>query len=594
MKDNITMVEAGKYGDLQNSMTEGPDRSSSSLSICISGRDDDYMVDFKYRITTTINHLAHSICSIANPQEVEILVTDWGSRIPMAQTLDLSAEAVQVCRFIYVSPQVIRASQGGKDDFHISRAPNVAIRRARGKYILLYGADTLIQKHSLAQLMRLLNGEIHLPVDIARTFFLVPRIQVPWQFLERRPGLEEWDRYLLFCTRGTTSGAWSEMNQLLLGGAGGLMMHRFLWHQLRGLDEHFIGWGGNDNDLGFRATQNYPFLSLYGIGVTLYHMEHPPSGGRRLFAVSNPNPLYFNTELAVNDENWGLGDIVLKFQAPRKSSAPPQIELTFSSGNGSRPEQVEKILSELTSGIIREKVRSAAKSFLFRNWEIDPAQLNSAFFLAWYSRCRYPRKYLEFAVGRSLGAGAVAMSCPSAEIYKIDRWEGESPPHTPYDLTYICDYSACENLRLVNGDISTAVQRLRHSFVGPFEFDLIQIRGELLGNSARQHVFTLMSHLAKGGALVFGHSTVGEFATIWAELKGFFPRYTFFQCTDRRTGMVLAIEPPDDFDDYASLLGCIPFETEWLTSLKRKRRLLKILRQPYTRLLLSLKSKFTS
>ncbi|MEI7590939.1 MAG: hypothetical protein WCJ49_06485, partial [Deltaproteobacteria bacterium] len=266
----MDLIDKGK--NVQN-------RPSILLSICMLGRDDDYMLDFRYRITTTINHLARSIKNLKQQDKVEILVTDWGSQVPMAQTLELSPEAAEVCRFIYVPPEVIRSTQEGKDDFHVSCASNVAIRRANGKYIILYSADTLIMESSLAQMLRLLKGKIHLPVSLEQTYFMIPRFHVPWQFLERRPNLEEWDHYLLLLAKNTPLEPTKWFS--LLGDAGALLMSRFLWTELRGVDERHSGWGWTDVDLGMRVSQNYPWLSLSALGVILYHMEHPRSGRRQ-------------------------------------------------------------------------------------------------------------------------------------------------------------------------------------------------------------------------------------------------------------------------------------------------------------------------
>jgi len=40
------------------------------------------MDDFKYRITTTINHLARNLGRLGRLADVEIVVVDWGSEVP--------------------------------------------------------------------------------------------------------------------------------------------------------------------------------------------------------------------------------------------------------------------------------------------------------------------------------------------------------------------------------------------------------------------------------------------------------------------------------------------------------------------------------
>ena len=83
------MVAIDKGENVHNGDITNPNGLSKLLSFCIFGRDDDYMLDFRYRITTTINYIARNIKNLGQQGEVEILVTDWGSHAPMAHTLKL-------------------------------------------------------------------------------------------------------------------------------------------------------------------------------------------------------------------------------------------------------------------------------------------------------------------------------------------------------------------------------------------------------------------------------------------------------------------------------------------------------------------------
>jgi hypothetical protein len=372
--DRDETVQYGAVADLNS--------PSKLLSICMSGRDDDYMLDFRYRITTTINHLARSIKNLRQQDKVEILVTDWGSHVPMSQTLELSPEVAEVCRFIYVSPDVIRATQEGKDDFHAPRAFNVAIRRAKGQFIMLYNADTLIQEYPFAQVLRLLNGEIPLPVSVERTYFMMPRIDVPWQFLQRHPNLEQWDRYLLLSAKSTPLEPTTFSS---FGGAGALLTSRFLWKALRGGDERYSGWGWTDNDLGMRVSINYPWLSLSTYGVFLHHMGHKPHSGRRQHAWNNPNPWHYNPVLHVNDKDWGLGGYELEKQAPQIMSSS---ELSgcrakqhiVSEPSESWPQSFEEIVSELTSNMSIKHIEQICMFYLNEGLGLNLEDINALFF----------------------------------------------------------------------------------------------------------------------------------------------------------------------------------------------------------------------
>jgi len=576
------MIMVNKGENVRNSHVIDLNGPSKLLSICMFGRDDDYMLDFRYRITTTINHLARSIKNLGQEDKVEILVTDWGSHAPMAHTLALSPEAAEVCRFIYVPPEVIRATQEGRDDFHTSRAPNAAIRRACGKYIMVYPADTLIQQHSLEQLIRLLDGKIHLPIEVERAFFLLPRIDVPWQFLERRPNLDEWDRYLLLIAKNTPIEPTKWFARF--GGAGALMIHRRLWHELRGLDESLIGWGWNDVDLGMRASQNYPWLSLSTLGIFLYHMEHPRTG-RRQSAFTKTNPERFNAAFHMNNKDWGLGGYELEIQAPQIRCVS---ELAACRSGQHEPKSIEswpqsfgEIVSELTNRLLIKSMRRMVMSYLGRGWMLDREELNALFFLSWYSRNHYPRRYLEFS-SVSSGAVAVAAACPSVEIYKVGHWEGIQPDDSPTSLIEMLDtFQFRGYVRFVNGDVNTSIQRLKDSFIGHFGFDLMLVGSKVVDDVADDQVCSLISYLFPGGALILSYPSVSDFMRIWQKMKDNYSQYTYFQCADRKTGMVLAAKLRDDNSDQAPKTWAILFDTRWFILIRITARFLKILRQLY-------------
>ena len=60
-----------------------------------------------------------------------------------------------------------------------------------------------------------------------------------------------------------------------------LTVHRMWWHGVRGCDERFQGWGGNDDDIRDRVKRSGYLrivLSHYNLPQTMiYHQWHTPS-----------------------------------------------------------------------------------------------------------------------------------------------------------------------------------------------------------------------------------------------------------------------------------------------------------------------------
>jgi len=58
------------------------------ISFIFCGRNDNYLGDFKYRITTAINCLCRNVKKIGRLNDMEVIVVDWNSEIPLMQLIN--------------------------------------------------------------------------------------------------------------------------------------------------------------------------------------------------------------------------------------------------------------------------------------------------------------------------------------------------------------------------------------------------------------------------------------------------------------------------------------------------------------------------
>lgn len=552
------------------------------LSICMMGRDDDYTHDFKYRVTTTLNYIARNLNQLGRLDDVEILLTDWGSKVPMADSLMFSPEAAQICRVIYVPPDVIGALQNGRQDFHTSMAINVGIRRAKGEFVLQGASDTLIPRHALGMILQVLENKIDLSIRPKETMFVCPRYHIPWQFVERQPRLETWDQYLLLSC--------SELNyddESLLpvcAGTAGFLMYRDVWQKARGFDERYGGWGGMDADLGLRISQIYPWVGLSSLGVNFYHMGHR-AVGRRVDALAKKNTMDYNSNIEVNNEGWGLADYQFQEQPVKTSmDCAPKAVVHMETQNRAAFDsklQIEEINQELTSDPVREHVgRSIA---IFPHYSIQHKDVEALIFLAWHSMRCYPRCYLEFGIRRGYGAGVVAAISPGVEIYGFDEWEGALDPEGT-DIAYV--FGKLRSLvghrayvRLLNGPLHTGVARLRGSFIGPFCPDLVFVRGERLGEHLEEQVADLLKYLAPGGAIIITSTEAATLDLCWPRWGKQRPQSVLFLSKSRLAGMILANKVQTDSLSDSISIKC-DFDVTPILRHVATQRLLRGLSQP--------------
>ncbi len=109
---------------------------SRLLSIISRGRNDNYMGNFLWRLSASLNKHAKNIATLNVRNEVELVVADWGSEVPLYDALDLTDEAREIVRFIMVPPDVAARCNG--DSTYSGVHPlNTAARRTRGAVYFL-------------------------------------------------------------------------------------------------------------------------------------------------------------------------------------------------------------------------------------------------------------------------------------------------------------------------------------------------------------------------------------------------------------------------------------------------------------------------
>ncbi len=270
------------------------------ISFVIVAKNDDYMGNFRYRIETALNYTAQEMDRAGHADDVEILIVDWGSYIPLHAVLNLSNVARRIVRFILVpSPIAERCNQDS--DLAISIAINAGIRRAAGEFIAITSGD-IIQTGNFVQ--NFLDSITESRQSDKALYFVRLR-HIPVRYIEEEPDLRELEHYVL--TTGHNLPLQPFDPPFLMGSAGTLLMHRNLWLELRGLDERLIYWGWSDIDLALRVRLKYACLDFTDLaGAYVYHLQHGTPG---INTHKNNSPRIVNP-FVVNNHKWGLVEYV--------------------------------------------------------------------------------------------------------------------------------------------------------------------------------------------------------------------------------------------------------------------------------------------
>lgn len=283
------------------------------LSLIICSRNDEYMGNSRWRLETTINLSLHYAAEAKRLDQIEILVSDWGSDVPLKNVLSLTKEAEERVSFIHV-PSEIAIPEQKDSKFPEVLALNAVARRANGDYIGRIDNDTIVGKGFFDRFFGLIENREQYDLDLENSYLFVERRMVPYRLTSQSFPCALIDSYLkengdqLLVESGTHFGKpfWQSP-------VGIMLMHRNIWFKARGYDERLLYWGWMESDFVIRIKKENPIVDFRKyVGNFFYHLEHYHNltnykNRNGLATPRKKNETIANSEsYAANDENWGL------------------------------------------------------------------------------------------------------------------------------------------------------------------------------------------------------------------------------------------------------------------------------------------------
>ena len=344
------------------------------LSIVMIGRNDAYISDYLYRLSSTILFWQKGFKE--SKKSFEIVLVDWGSKTPLSKDLIPLVEGHEQIplRIIEVPPAKVAQYSKGKN-FYSTLAVNVGVRRAKGEFILFTGTDTLMPIFSLETLIRKLQKSNTKCFDLKKSYLHVPRYNIPFDIVQRQPSTEEWEIQSELLTENLIPEA---PGSTFLGGfAGGQLMHRKLWMECQGYNEALNKtWGWCDNEMVLRLSEKYPWVNLAPYGIYMLHMEHGPQVSIETKKPRDPNttnPMLISKKIKVNKDIWGLQGIKLKEVNLNKNSQKTDHKTTKSTSLF----DIKDLTTSNTWAYLKK---------IFNNGTFDRSQLEAAVSLLIYSK----------------------------------------------------------------------------------------------------------------------------------------------------------------------------------------------------------------
>ena len=284
-----------------------------ALSLIMCSRNDQYQGDSLWRLQTALNYAGRQVRDLGREDDVEIIVSDWGSEVPLRDAIALTPEAARLVRFLTIPPGIARIEQ--KDSpFPEVLALNAAARRASGEYIGRIDQDTLVSRRFFETFFWL-REKPRLLVPLDSAVMISNRRSIPYRFAVRRPSQRAVDRYLRWFGRFLPLTSSPPAHYFYHVYIGILLMHRDIWYACGGFDEQFIYMDYMELDMTLRLSTKYQVINFGElVDCAFYHLDHErPRVSRHVNRYERKtNPLRslddMPGEFSPNAAGWGLHD----------------------------------------------------------------------------------------------------------------------------------------------------------------------------------------------------------------------------------------------------------------------------------------------
>ncbi len=295
------------------------------LSLILCSRNDNYMGNSLWRLQTMLNVTAQNAVAAGIADQVEILVSDWGSERWLSQDLHLSPTAAAMTSFIQFPAEATAAVQ--KDSpFSEVHPLNAAARLAKGEFIGRVDQDTIVGEEFFSKLPRLIADQAGFNTSAKHSLFFAQRRDIHTLFVSHSPAanriaklIRRFGRRFWVCTNQPISS-----DLFWITSVGIWLLHRDLWHECRGFNENYIYRNAMEVEMANRLMQKYPMINLGTYtNYAFFHLGHERviegKQGRKIqdaqdiiiSPLNEPHalkPTELDGNLTVNGHDWGMAD----------------------------------------------------------------------------------------------------------------------------------------------------------------------------------------------------------------------------------------------------------------------------------------------
>ena len=220
------------------------------------------MGNSRWRLETSINLTVLNAKEANFLNNLEIIVSDWGSDVPLSDALILIPETRGVVKFVHI-PQKVAIVEQKDSKFPEVIALNTAARQATGEFIGRIDNDTIVGTDFFRNFLSLCNQNSSDSLDLDDSFLFVERRSVPFRISSKSLPLNQikWfvQTFQNFLTVETATD-WGK--EFWHSPVGIMMFNRDIWMAAQGYDESLIYWGWMEGDLALRLGQKHKIIEF--------------------------------------------------------------------------------------------------------------------------------------------------------------------------------------------------------------------------------------------------------------------------------------------------------------------------------------------
>jgi hypothetical protein len=301
------------------------------------GKDDDYDSNYINKTNFCLLYNLKNIHDAGLDKNFKFTFVDWGSKNKLSDILNLGQYS-NLVRFIHIPRNVIKKNNLPLTYIPVSLAPNIGIRRSKADYIFVGSSDQMIDINSWQRLFNSLKIELNF-----NRISLIHRKRIPLSCLKENVDNELIDKIICNLT--------IVRDEIFIrgGGAAFIGASKVFWNKIKGLNENFISYGGNDEEL-LHFTKSYSspsFLSNIN-GIYAFKLPYFSSSKRKKNIKSSK---YDWKNFGDRDDGWGLFAETFKFSYGKKINKDNnKLDLNIKDKNFSFTTYILSTITSLSKG----------------------------------------------------------------------------------------------------------------------------------------------------------------------------------------------------------------------------------------------------